>query len=107
MDIATLTYYSRRMGILEIKRILDGLNISSDVANNTSDKIFVLIQLVEQLSKDNETLKTKNQNLRDAINLLKGEQGKPVFPGNTKGDQGNVSSNFFGKPCCPLPKRSQ
>lgn len=60
MDIAAFTYYSQRVGISEIKRIFDGLNISSDVAKNTSDEIFVLIQLVEQLSKNNETLKTEN-----------------------------------------------
>jgi len=95
------------MGISEIKKTLDDLdlNIFSDVAKNTSDKIFVLIQLVEQLSKDNEALKTENQKLRDAINLLKGEQGKPVFPGKTKGEQGNVSSEKDIKKRKPKTKR--
>jgi len=44
------------------------------------------------LNKDNESLKIENQNLRDAINLLKGEQGKPTILGKTKGKQGDVSS---------------
>ncbi|MCD6184623.1 MAG: hypothetical protein J7K84_02345 [Deltaproteobacteria bacterium] len=44
------------------------------------------------MNKENEGLKTKNQNLQDAISLLKGEQGKPTVLGKTKGKQGNVSS---------------
>jgi len=105
IDIATLTYYSQRMGISEIKKILDNLNIASDVAKDTSAEIFILIQLVEQLSKDNEALKTENQKLRDAINLLKGEQGKPIFPGKTKGNQGNVSSEKEREKRKPKKKR--
>ena len=92
IDIAVHKYYNPRMSISEIKQILDELNIRLDPAKNTSDEIFVLIRIVEQLSKDNETLKTENQKLRDAINLLKGEQGKPIFPSKTKRNQGNVSS---------------
>ena len=104
IDIAVHKYYNPRMSISEIKQILDELNIRLDPAKNTSDEIFVLIQIVEQLSKDNETLKTENQKLRDAINLLKGEQGKPIFPSKTKRNQGNISSENERKKRTPKEK---
>ncbi len=77
----------------EIKQILEGINIQSATLNESApEPVFTLLQLVECLNKDNEALKKENQNLRDAINLLKGEQGKPTIPGKTKEKQGNVSS---------------
>ncbi len=82
------------MSASEIKKILEEINIRPDAIENksASKAVFALLQLVERLNKDNESLKTDNQNLRDAINLLKGEQGKPTVLGNTKGKQGDVSS---------------
>ena len=64
-----------------------GINIRPDAIDNesASKAVFALLQLVERLNKNNE-------NLRDAINLLKGEQGKPTVLGKTKGKQGDVSS---------------
>jgi len=78
----------------EIKKILEGINIRPDAIDNesASKAVFALLQLVERLNKNNENLKIENQNLRDAINLLKGEQGKPTVLGKTKGKQGDVSS---------------
>ena len=83
------------MSISEIKKFFDEINIRLDTLENESisEAVFALLQLVESLNKDNERLKTENQNLRDAINLLKGEQGKPAVLGKTKGKQGNISSD--------------
>ena len=82
------------MSASEIKKILEEINIRPDAIENesASKAVFALFQLVERLNKDNESLKIENQNLRDAINLLKGEQGKPTILGNTKKNQGDVSS---------------
>ena len=82
------------MSASEIKKILEEINIQPDAIENesASKAVFALFQLVERLNKDNESLKIENQNLRDAINLLKGEQGKPNILGKTKGKQGDVSS---------------
>lgn len=82
------------MNASEIKKILEEINIRPDAIENesASKAVFALLQLVERLNKDNESLKIDNQNLRDAINLLKGEQAKPTVLGKTKGKQGDVSS---------------
>ena len=39
-----------------------------------------LMNLVEQLSAENQQLREENQRLRDENNRLKGEQGQPTFP---------------------------
>ncbi len=78
----------------EINQILQNINIWPDATENESGSkaVFVLLQLVERLNQENEILKIENQKLRDEVNLLKGEQGKPNVRGNKKGGQGNVSS---------------
>ena len=42
-----------------------------------------LLNLIEDLKQENRALREDNQRLRDALNHLKGEQGKPVIKGNT------------------------
>jgi len=78
----------------EIKQILQEIDIRLDATEDESGSkaVFVLFQLVERLNQENEILKIENQKLRDEVNLLKGEQGKPNVRGNKKGGQGNVSS---------------
>jgi hypothetical protein len=78
----------------EIKQILQEIDIRPDATEKESGSkaVFVLLQLVERLNQENEILKIENQKLRDEVNLLKGEQGKPNVRGNKKGGQGNVSS---------------
>jgi len=50
-----------------------------------------LLNLIERVVKENNTLLTERQQLRDEINRLKGEQGKPDIKANKKKD-GNISS---------------
>jgi hypothetical protein len=78
----------------EIKQILQEIDIRPNATENesVSKAVFVLLQLVERLNQENEILKIENQKLRDEVNLLKGEQGKPNVRGNKKRGQGNVSS---------------
>ena len=78
----------------EIKQILQEINIQLDATKHEElfKAVFVLLQLVECLNQENENLKAENQKLRDEVNLLKGEQGKPNVRGNKKEDQGDVSS---------------
>jgi cell division protein FtsB len=45
-----------------------------------------LLNLIERVVKENNTLLTERQQLRDEINRLKGEQGKPDIKANKKND---------------------
>ena len=47
-------------------------------------QIYVLLNLIEQLNLKNKQLEQENQKLRDEINHLKGEQGKPDIKANKK-----------------------
>jgi FtsZ-binding cell division protein ZapB len=42
-----------------------------------------LLNLVEDLKRENAELRAENQRLRDEINRLKGEQGRPKIQGNS------------------------
>ena len=50
-----------------------------------------LLNLIERAVKENNTLLTERQQLRNEINRLKGEQGKPDIKANKKKD-GTISS---------------
>ena len=50
-----------------------------------------LLNLIERVVKENNTLLTERQQYRDEINRLKGEQGKPDIKANKKKD-GDISS---------------
>jgi hypothetical protein len=79
----------------EIKEILHNLNFRPDIPDegSPSGSLPILINLIENLSEENEQLKIDNQKLRDEINRLKGEQGKPNIRGNKGGDKDkNLSS---------------
>lgn len=55
--------------------------------------ITLLLNLVEELKQDNDRLRGEVQPLRDEINRLKGEQGKPpIKPGRKGKAKGNISS---------------
>ena len=95
------------MNSSELKQLLHEIDSHLNISDNKfeSKAVFDLFQLVELLNKDNETLKIENQKLRDEVNLLKGEDGKPKVLGKTKGDQGNVSSDSERKRREPKAKR--
>jgi hypothetical protein len=51
-----------------------------------------LFQIIEELSEDNDKLNKEVQQLRDEINLLKGEQGKPEIKSSKKNENEDHSS---------------
>ena len=63
--------------------MLDNLDLNAIQDENTRELIRQLLNLVEKLSADLHDSQVENQRLRDEVNRLKGEQGKPKAKGNT------------------------
>ncbi|MCK4399225.1 MAG: transposase [Methanophagales archaeon] len=78
----------------QITETLKTLNIRpGEIADERlAEVIRILFQLIEDLSEENEKLKAENQKLRDAINLLKGEQAKPDTKPSRKKPNEDISS---------------
>ncbi|RJS70474.1 hypothetical protein CW714_07190 [Methanophagales archaeon] len=78
----------------QVTEALKALNIRPDeIADERLAEAFrILLQLIEVLSEENEKLKAENQKLRDAINLLKGEQAKPDIKPSRKRPNEDISS---------------
>ncbi|MGL6083389.1 MAG: IS66 family transposase [Gammaproteobacteria bacterium] len=79
----------------DIKKVLDELtgDIDSIADKKAVAIIKVLINLVEMLAEENAQLKEQVQLLKDEINRLKGEQGKPDIRGQSKGGDGSNTGN--------------
>lgn len=82
---------------MDIKTALSHLKIDlkSIQDENLRGCIILLFNAVEQLSKENDELRKKNQSLTDEMNRLKGEQGKPTIRPQKKDK--NISSEFERK----------
>jgi len=63
--------------------MLADLDLSTITDENARRLIQELLNLVEQLAADLRAAQAENQRLRDEVNRLKGEQGKPDIKGNT------------------------
>jgi len=63
--------------------MLDNLDLNAIQDENARELIRQLLNLVEKLSADLRDSQVENQRLRDEVNRLKGEQGKPKTKGNT------------------------
>ncbi|NQE52561.1 hypothetical protein C5S29_03130 [ANME-1 cluster archaeon GoMg3.2] len=91
----------------QITEALKALNIRPDeiADERLAEVIRILFQLIEDLSEENEKLKAENQELRDAINLLKGEQAKPDTKPSRKKPNEDISSEEERKPKNILKKK--
>lgn len=63
--------------------MLDNLDLNGIQDENARELIRQLLNLAEKLSADLRDSQVENQRLRDEVNRLKGEQGKPKIKGNT------------------------
>lgn len=63
--------------------MLDDLDLSAIHDENVRKCIVMLLNLVEDLKRENAELRAENQRLRDEVSRLKGEQAKPKIQGNT------------------------
>lgn len=73
--------------------LLATINPESIADESARQTVIILINYIEHLSSVVSTLKAENQQLRDEINRLKGEQGKPnIKPNRGQGSQSNHDS---------------
>jgi hypothetical protein len=63
--------------------MIDNLDLNAIQDENARELIRQLLNLVEKLSADLRDAQVEIQRLRDEVNRLKGEQGKPKVKGNT------------------------
>jgi hypothetical protein len=77
----------------QLEEIVASLTKDIDLIADEKAKSIVktLVNLIELLASENNKLKKQNQDLKDEINQLKGEQGKPKIRKQTQENQ-NVSS---------------
>ena len=74
--------------------LLEDLDLSSIQDGNARKCIVLLLNLVEDLKRENQQLRAEVQRLRDEINRLKGEQGKPKIKGNTPKPPPTTPTNY-------------
>ena len=78
---------------MDIKKAIEGLTVDADQIADPAIKTIVsqLLNIIECLVAANNELKEENQKLRDEVNRLKGEQGKPSIRKQSLSNQ-DVSS---------------
>ncbi|MEA3281438.1 MAG: hypothetical protein U9Q68_02600 [Euryarchaeota archaeon] len=88
------------MNLSGITQTFETINIHPDEIHEEqlSEAFRILLQLIEDLSENNEKLKAENQKLRDEISLMKGEQPKPDIKPSGKKPNVNISSEEERKP---------
>ena len=73
--------------------MLEKIDINfSHVDEKIKETIFALFNIIEELAAENAALRREVQNLKDEINRLKGEQGKPKIKPNKKNTNKDISS---------------
>jgi hypothetical protein len=84
--------------------ILDELDLSAIQDERARQGIVLLLNLVEQLKRENTELRAQVQRLRDEINRLKGEQPKPKIQGNTPKPPPSTPTNYSSESQRRTPK---
>lgn len=73
----------------DLEKAINFLKIDMEAISSTVKLIIIgLLNIIETIFQNKEELKKENQKLKDEINHLKGEEGKP----NIKGRNSNHSS---------------
>jgi hypothetical protein len=62
--------------------MFEDIELTAIQEENARELVKRLLNMVEQLSREVRELRMENQRLRDEVNWLKGEQGKPDIKGN-------------------------
>ena len=62
--------------------MLEDLDLNSIADDRARELVRQLLNLLEEVMTDLRVAHAENQRLRDEINLLKGEQGRPTIKSN-------------------------
>jgi hypothetical protein len=81
------------MNINDLQAEINAMDQDAAQAKSSTEPSVIprLLNIIERLAGENDSLKTDLQNLSDEINRLKGEQGKPNIKANKK-KNGDISS---------------
>ena len=92
----------------DISNILESVQPTIDTIEDSiiRHEVSVLLNLIEGLASENARLQRENQALKDEINRLKGEQGKPDIKPNTRKDR-DLSSEQDRRQAETLEEESQ
>ena len=83
---------------------LDELDLSAIQDERARQCIVLLLNLVEELKRENAELRAENQRLRDEVARLKGEQPKPNIKGNTPKPPPTPRTNYSSEQARHIPK---
>jgi hypothetical protein len=65
--------------------MFEDIDLTTIQEENARELVKRLLNMIEQLSAEVREIRVENQRLRDEVNHLKGEQGKPNIKGNKSG----------------------
>ncbi len=91
---------------MDSKTPLSELQIDVDAIPESSTRVIVcrLLNIIESQAQETKGLKEENQKLRDEINHLKGEQGKPNIRKQSRANKNISSEKERGKGNKKRPK---
>ena len=84
--------------------MLEDLDLSTIQDERIRQGFVLLLNLVEELKRENLELRAENQRLRDEISRLKGEQGKPKIKGNAPKPPPSTPANYSSERQRRTPK---
>src|SRR5450759_3931951 len=84
--------------------MLEDLDLSAIADERVRQGMVLLLNLVEELKRENLELRAEHQRLRDENNRLKGEQAKPKIKGNTPKPPPTTPTNYSSEKQRRTPK---
>ena len=84
--------------------MLEDLDLSAIVDERVRQGMVLLLNLVEELKRENLDLRAEVQRLRDEVSRLKGEQPKPKIKGNTPKFPPGTPTNYSSEKQRRTPK---
>ena len=86
------------MNRIELEKTINTLNINMNTISSTVASVITgLLNIIEIIFQNKEELQKENQKLKDELNRLKGEQGKPDIKGKNRNSNNKGSDHSSEK----------